>query len=196
MQHSDPGLRVNASAARPIRDDPAERHAVQVNLVTPSQHESLVDLLCELHTYYNDHASVPRDLVRTYLVDTLLAAGSPLQLVVACENGNVLGFAAISLTWSLVDPNPDKRRHCWLKELYVRTSVRSRGVGHALMAWVARHAVEHGCARIDWPVQAANTRGQSFYEGLGATQVVERLSYRLSEPALSRLAGIDPKVIR
>ena len=73
MQHSDPGLRVNASVARPTRDDPAERHAVQVDLVTPSQHESLVDLLCELHTYYNQHASVPRDLVRTYLIDTLLA---------------------------------------------------------------------------------------------------------------------------
>ena len=187
---------MKASAACPSRDDLASQRAVQVDLVTPSQHESLVDLLCELHTYYNAHASVPRDLVRTHLVDTLLAADSPLQLVVASDNGTVLGFAAISLTWSLVDPNPDKRRHCWLKELYVRTSVRSRGVGHALMAWVARHAVEHGCARIDWPVQAANTRGQSFYEGLGATQVVERLSYRLSEPALSRLAGTDPEAPR
>ncbi len=78
----------------------------------------------------------------------------------------------------------------------MRTSARSQGVGHALMAWVARHAVEQGCARIDWPVQAANTRGQAFYEGLGATQLVERLSYRLSEPNLSRLAGINTKAPR
>jgi GNAT superfamily N-acetyltransferase len=175
---------------------PSHSPAFQVDLVVPSQHESLVDLLCELHTYYNENASVPRDMVRAYLVDTLLAADSPLQLVVAGDNGTVLGFAGISLTWSLVDPTPEKRRHCWLKELYVRTSARSRGVGHALMAWVARHAVEQGCARIDWPVQAANTRGQAFYQGLGATQLVERLSYRLSEPALSRLAGIDPKAPR
>jgi len=131
------------------------------------------------------------------LVDTLVAADSPLRLVVAADAaGTVLGFAAISLTYSLVDPTPDKRRHCWLKELYVRSSNRSLGVGRALMAWVARYAVEHGCARIDWPVQAANARGQAFYEGLGATQVVERLSYRLSEPGLSRLAGIGPESSR
>jgi len=93
---------------------------------------------------------------------------------------------------SLVDPMPETRRHCWLKELYVRSSQRGRGVGRALMAWVARDAVAHGCARIDWPVQAANGRGQAFYQRLGATQLVERLSYRLSGPTLSRLAGTDP----
>ena len=41
------------------------------------------------------------------------------------------------------------------------------------------------------PVQAANARGQAFYERLGATRVVERLSYRLAGPNLRRLAGID-----
>jgi len=170
---------------------------VRVDLVSAPQHESLVDLLCELHAYYHSGASVPRDLVRSHIVDTLVAADSPLRLVVAADvAGTVLGFAAISLTYSLVDPSPDKRRHCWLKELYVRSSHRSLGVGRALMAWVARYAVEHGCARIDWPVQAANARGQAFYEGLGATQVVERLSYRLSEPGLSRLAGIGPESSR
>ena len=170
---------------------------VRVDLVSAPQHESLVGLLCELHAYYHSGASVSRDLVQSYLVDTLVAADSPLRLVVAADAaGTVLGFAAISLTYSLVDPSPDKRRHCWLKELYVRSSNRSLGVGRALMAWVARYAVEHGCARIDWPVQAANARGQAFYEGLGATQVVERLSYRLSEPGLSRLAGIGPESSR
>ena len=73
----------------------------------------------------------------------------------------------------------------------MRSSTRSRGIGSALMAWVARYAVENGCARIDWPVKATNARGIAFYQGLGATQVVDRLSYRLSGPGLSRLAGIE-----
>ena len=81
---------MNASAAGPSRDGHTVRHAVQVDLVTPSQHESLVDLLCELHAYYNEHATVPRDLVRNYLVDTLLGADSPLQLAVAFDNDTVL----------------------------------------------------------------------------------------------------------
>lgn len=83
-----------------------------------------------------------------------------------------------------------------LKALYVRSSHRSHGAGGALMAWVAGYAVEHGCCRIDWPVKASNARGISFYEGLGAQRVLERLSYRLSEPELSRLAPVNDRIIR
>jgi hypothetical protein len=57
------------------------------------------------------------------------------------------------------------------------------------MSWVAQYALAHGCCRIDWPVKASNARGIAFYESLGARQVIERLSYRLSEPQLSELAG-------
>jgi ribosomal protein S18 acetylase RimI-like enzyme len=57
------------------------------------------------------------------------------------------------------------------------------------MSWVTRHAAEHGCSRIDWPVKAGNTRGIAFYERLGAKPVSDRLSYRLSEPELRKLAS-------
>lgn len=162
---------------------------MQVDLVSPSQHESLIELLCELHAYYNAGASVARDVVRAHLLNNLLGPDSPLRLVVAGDaTGHVVGFAAISLTYSLVEPMPEQNRHCQLKELYVRSSQRSRGVGEALMSWVARYAVDHGCHRVDWPVKASNAKGIAFYQGLGAQQVVERLSFRLSEPSLSALA--------
>ena len=163
---------------------------MRVDLVSQPLYESLADLLCELHTYYHEGSSVPREMARSYLVDKLLGADSPLRLVVACEDdGRVLGLAAISLTYSLVDPRPEQRRQCQLKELYVRSSARSAGVGKAIMAWVAQYAADHGCRRIDWPVKASNARGIAFYQGLGAEQFVERLSFRLSEPRLGELAA-------
>ena len=166
---------------------------MRVELISAAQHESLVDLLCELHAYYNDGNPAPREAVRRYLTEQLLAADSPLRLAVAIsdqDGGQVLGFAAIFLTYSLVEFTPEKRRQCALKELYVLSSRRGLGVGRALMAWVTRYAVEHGCARIDWPVKATNPRGIAFYESLGARQVADRLSYRLSEPDLSALAKL------
>ena len=163
--------------------------SLRVELVSAEQHDSLVELLCELHAYYNEGSSVSPEMVRSYLVDTLLAPDSPLKLVVAIgDDGRVLGFAAIFLTYSLVDPTPDKRRQCWLKELYVRSSERGTGAGHAIMTWVASYAADNGCARIDWPVKASNTRGIAFYESLGAKPVEDRLSYRLSGPQLHALA--------
>lgn len=164
--------------------------AFRVELVTASQHESLVELLLELHAYYDAGPAMPREAVRSYLDDCLLAPDSPLRLGVAADHGGrVVGLAAILLTWSLVEHAPDRRRQCWLKELYVLSSCRSQGVGRALMTWVARHAVDNGCARIDWPVNASNARGIAFYESLGARSVDERRSYRLAGPAMRALAG-------
>ena len=71
---------------------------VHVELASQDHQESRVDLLCELHTYYNEGSSVPNELVRSYLTECLLAPSSPLKLVVATqERSHVLGFAAISL---------------------------------------------------------------------------------------------------
>lgn len=163
---------------------------MRVGIVSEAQNESLIELLRELHTYYHEGSSVSRDVVREHLIENLLASTSPHRLVVASTSGSeVVGLAAITLVYSLVEPAPSTRKHCQLKELYVRPSARSQGVGRALMSWVAQYALENGCRRIDWPVRASNERGIAFYEQLGAERVVERLSYRLSEPYLSQLAG-------
>ena len=162
---------------------------MHVDLISPPQHDSIVDLLCELHAYYNPGSAVERAMVRPYLLQDLLAEGSGLRLVVASDDGaDVLGFAAILLTYSLVEHAPDRRRQCWLKELYVRDGHRSRGVGEALMTWIARHAVDNGCSRLDWPVKVSNTRGIALYERLGAALVHDRLSYRLDADAMRKLA--------
>jgi hypothetical protein len=71
---------------------------MHVDLVTPPQHESLIDLLCELHTYYHQASTVSRALVREHLLENLLGASSPHRLVVASsDDGGVIGMAAISL---------------------------------------------------------------------------------------------------
>ncbi|MFP5390119.1 MAG: N-acetyltransferase family protein [Gammaproteobacteria bacterium] len=161
---------------------------MQIGLVSPAQHDSLVTLLCELYAYYNPTPIEPA-LVREHLQQRLLARDSPLQLVVAVEHGTVLGFAAFALLYSLVDPTPGQRRQCMMKELYVRDACRGRGVGRALMAWIARHALEEGCCRVDWNVQASNPRGIAFYESLGAARVGDRLSYRLGRAAMDALSS-------
>lgn len=164
-------------------------HPLQVALVAEHQHASLVDLLCELHAFYNEGATPARQVVMEHLRQNLLAPGSSQRLLVASRgDGVVVGLAAFSLVYSLVEFAEDQRRHCQLKELYVSSAERSQGAGRALMSGLARYAFDHGCRRIDWPVKASNARGILFYESLGAERVAERLSYRLTEPALGRLA--------
>ncbi|WP_375434993.1 GNAT family N-acetyltransferase [uncultured Hymenobacter sp.] len=162
---------------------------MRIELVSSENHGLLVDLLCELHHYYHPGSSLPPELMRTHLLHHLLAADSPLRLGMALkEGGRAVGFVAVSLTYSLVEAAPASRRQCQLKELYVRSAERSRGVGRQLMRWVAQYALDKGCCRLDWPVNAANRRGIAFYEGLGAQLVADRLSYRLSGGRLKACA--------
>ena len=162
---------------------------MQIELISPPHHESLIDLMLEMRTHNGETAVVARETVREHLLGRLLAADTPLRLAVALhpEQG-VVGLAAFQLLPSLVDPRPVHGLQCQLKELYVRQSQRGQGVGEALMRWVARHAVAMGCGRMDWHVRSWNERGIAFYRRLGAEPVADRQSYRLAAPALQRLA--------
>lgn len=162
---------------------------MHIGLVLPAQCEPLVDLLCEVNAFYNPEAPAPRDTVRQHVLQNLLSATSPHQLVVATRHDGVLaGLAAITKVHSLVEPEPERRHHLQLKELFVSQAERGQGVGLALMKWVARFALEHHCHRMDWPVKAANLRGQAFYRRLGAHAVEDRLSFRMAEPRIRALA--------
>ena len=165
---------------------------MHIAFVVPDQHEALVDLMHEMCVFYSEEAPASRDDVRSNLRENLLAPGSPVRIVVAADElGDVVGLAAIALFHSLVDPAPRRRGQLLLKELYVRRARQGEGIGRDLMSWVARHALEHGCARMDWNVSASNREGLAFYRSLGALHVAGRLSFRLAGEFMARLATGD-----
>ena len=165
---------------------------MHIAFVDASQHEALVDLMHEMCIFYSEETPVSRDDVRSNLLDNLLAPDSAVRLVVAAgDQGELLGLAAIALFHSLVDPAPQRRGQLLLKELYVREHRQRQGIGKALMGFAARHALERGCARMDWNVSAHNRQGLAFYRSLGAMHVAGRLSFRLAGEYLARLADGD-----
>ena len=165
---------------------------MHIAFVVPDQHEALVDLMHEMCVFYSEEDPVSRDDVRSNLLDNLLAPDSPVRIVVAVDDlGDVVGLAAIALFHSLVDPAPQRRGQLLLKELYVREHRQRQGIGKALMSWVARHALERGCARMDWNVSASNRQGLAFYRSLGALHVAGRFAFRLGGEFMARLASGD-----
>ena len=165
---------------------------MHIDFVAANQHDALISLMHEMCVFYSDAEPVSIADVRANLVDNLLAPNSPVRLVVAADDdGEVVGFAAIAMFHSMVDPTPGRRGQMLLKEIYVRQARQGSGVGKALMAWLARHAIERGCARMDWHVSATNKPALSFYRALNAQHVAGRLNYRLGGEYLARLAGED-----
>jgi GNAT superfamily N-acetyltransferase len=61
--------------------------------------------------------------------------------------------------------------HCglvaWLEELYVTSSLRSRGIGRALMTAILERARETGIVAIDLEIDAGHSRAESLYRRFG-----------------------------
>ena len=77
----------------------------------------------------------------------------------------------------------------WLEDLYVREQYRRRGIGRALLAYLARICVTRGYKRFEWSVLDWNTPALDFYRGLGAEAMDGWTTHRLQGEALSRLAS-------
>jgi GNAT superfamily N-acetyltransferase len=81
------------------------------------------------------------------------------------------------------------RPFLYLEDLVVSEAARSRGVGEALMAALAREALSRNALRIEWAVLDWNARAISFYDRLGARRPHEWIKYTLEGEALVRVAG-------
>ena len=79
----------------------------------------------------------------------------------------------------------------YLEDLYVRPAARGAGHGKALLAELARIALERGYWSVQWWVLDWNRPSIEFYESLGAVAQDEWTVYRVWGEALTRLAQQD-----
>jgi GNAT superfamily N-acetyltransferase len=79
-------------------------------------------------------------------------------------------------------------RKIYLADLFVKPSLRGKGLGKALLAHLANRAVSEGAAQLEWEVLDWNKPSIDFYERLGARRAGEWLIYRLGGEHLEKLA--------
>jgi GNAT superfamily N-acetyltransferase len=79
-------------------------------------------------------------------------------------------------------------RGLFLEDLFVREEFRRHGIGTALLAKVARIAVEEQCYGIHWEVVDWNTKAIELYKALGAEFRDQCRPVLLTGESLHRLA--------
>lgn len=77
----------------------------------------------------------------------------------------------------------------YLEDLYVRPAFRRRGLARKLLATLARECVDHGYTRLSWAVLDWNVNAIALYDSVGGRPQSEWITYRVSGPDLSALAG-------
>jgi GNAT superfamily N-acetyltransferase len=118
------------------------------------------------------------------LAEELFGSPRVAEALVAELGGEAVGFAVFFHNFSTFVG----RKGLYLEDLYVRPHARRRGVGRALITFVAKIAVERRCGRYEWSVLDWNTRAVDFYRSLGAVAMDEWTVQRVTGEALQRLA--------
>jgi GNAT superfamily N-acetyltransferase len=119
------------------------------------------------------------------LAEKLFGPRPYAEVLIGEINGQPEGFALFFHNFSTFEGRPG----IYLEDLFVTPEARGSGLGTALLAELARLAVERDCARLEWSVLDWNEPSIGFYKALGAKPMDEWTVFRLDGAALTNLAA-------
>jgi len=135
---------------------------LQIRAAEPGDAAVIFQLIWELADYerLRHEVSGSVEALRTHLF------GQPryAQAMVAEWDREVVGFALYFFNYSTFLCRPG----VYLEDLFVRPSMRGRGIGLGLLKALEQRARELGCGRFEWAVLDWNQSAIDFYRRFGA----------------------------
>jgi GNAT superfamily N-acetyltransferase len=119
------------------------------------------------------------DRMRTHL----FGARPYAEALIGELDGESCGYALYFFSYSTFLSKPG----IYLEDLFVKPDSRGKGLGRALLARLAKVAVERDFGRLEWAVLDWNDPAIGFYRSLGAAPNDGWSVYRLTGDALRRL---------
>ena len=133
----------------------------------------------------------PDAQAKTRLIEHLFGARPYYKLLVACDNGRPIGYAAYLHTYSTFLARPS----LYLEDLFVLPEYRSLKVGHRLFITIVKIARAEGCGRTEFLVLRWNKLALDFYAKHGVKDMAEEWAlHRLEGDEVRRVAESDPNV--
>jgi len=131
-----------------------------------------------------EYEKLPVDLSEDKLRDTLFGEHPYAEVLIARLDNLPVGYALFFHTYSTFLASPG----LYLEDLFVLEEHRGKGIGRALLAYLAQIARGRNCQRLDWTVLAWNQRAIDFYKRLGAQVYSDWRICRLEGAELKQLA--------
>lgn len=100
-----------------------------------------------------------------------LYEGGNSDVIVACMDGAVCGFAAVTYVDRPESPYMCARRYYHIEEFGVDAAFRRRGVGTALISFCRDEAAKKGFVRVELDVWSFNEDAVKFYEAIGFSTI-------------------------
>lgn len=107
------------------------------------------------------------------------------EVILGCFKNEPVAFAVFFHNFSTFLGKPG----LYLEDLYVKPTMRGKGFGKVMLAYLAKLAKERNCGRFEWWVLDWNEPAIKFYRSIGAKPMNEWTVQRVSGSALDQLAA-------
>lgn len=122
------------------------------------------------------------------LQQTLFGDKAFAEVVLAEFQGQPAGFALFFHNYSTFLAKPG----LYLEDLFVVPALRGKGIGKALITYLATLAVARDCGRLEWSVLDWNQPAIDFYQSLGAVMLHDWRINRVTGDTLMKMAAQFP----
>lgn len=161
---------------------PTKIQNLTLRFAEASDADLILRLICELAEYEKLSHDIVADV--DTIRESLFGGTAVAEAIIAEHDAVAVGFAVVFQNFSTFVG----RRGMYLEDLYVTPDFRGRGIGEALLSFVAKLARERECGRLEWAVLDWNEPAIGFYKKLGARAMDDWTVYRLTTDGIGRLA--------
>jgi len=145
----------------------------------------ILSLIKELAEY--EHLSHEVSATEDVLRESLFGERQGAEALIGYHDSAPAGFALFFHNFSTFLGRPG----IYLEDLYVKPELRGKGVGRAMLVYLAKLAKERNCGRLEWSVLDWNEPAIRLYRSIGAVSMDEWTVYRLTGEALDLLSTRD-----
>jgi|GEM_PF-1743761 len=158
--------------------------AITVRWAEPGDRAAIAGLVEQTKRHYGEEPATTAAM-EAAVAGWLEAKPGHALFAIALANDAAAGYASVAVT----PPAMGLSAALYLKELYVSADMRSLGVGHELLAFLAEFCLAENIERIDLTTATGNDAGIRFYEREGAAIQRQKVSLRFDTASLERLAA-------
>ncbi|MGA7160442.1 MAG: GNAT family N-acetyltransferase [Bacteroidota bacterium] len=156
--------------------------SIRIERAAPQDIPLILKFIRELAQYerMSQECVATEDLLRKALFGEKKFA----EAVIAYYQDKPAGFEVFFHNFSTFLARPG----IYLEDLYVSPHLRGKGIGKALLLYLAQLAKERNCGRLEWAVLDWNEPSINFYKKLGAIPLNDWTTFRLTGNALDMFA--------
>lgn len=141
---------------------------------------AVAELLAAMDAYYDELSD---DADYAAMVAQTIATREGTRFVLCLSERNPVGLAG----FAILRPGRDLKGLLFVKDLFVRTEWRGKGVGRDLMRFLADFAITQGIDRIDLATDVGNDGARRLYQSLGGIVRPAAVYFTFPESALRKM---------